>query len=227
MKSLLALASTLALSASAQKAPSWPPSSTWYSVEHQGYPYKWRYISSIDATSIVNYPRNYVELSRDRDFWCNQVLTRQVQGDIRGKTITVTFTVMVAASGSQWYFNGYQKPADYGTRPVDVRLFMVGYDALYAQVSSFTPNLPDLTQWGRTAFTLPAQAGSYTYTLTAKSDDATAWTNVNGQAGTAAICASNVKQIGLCLSGGRWYSVGVGAPASAGASITINSFSVQ
>lgn len=217
----------MALSASAQKAQPWPPSTTWYSVEHQGYPYKWRYTSAIDTTSIVNYPRNYVELSRDKDWWCNQVLTRQVQGDIRGKTITVTFTVNMAASGSQWYFNGYKNPADYGTRPVDVRLFMIGYDALYAQVSSFTPNLPDLTQWGRTAITLPASAGSFTYTLTARADDSAAWTNVNGQAGTASICASNVKQIGLNLSGGRWYSVGAGAPAASGASITINSFSVQ
>jgi hypothetical protein len=148
-----------------------------------------------------------------------------VQGDLRGKTVTVTFTVNSPAGS--WYFNGYQKPDVYGTRPPDVRLFMVGYDALYAQVSSYTPDLPNLTQWGTTAVKLPTDGATATFTLTARLDDPAAWSNVNGQTGGAAICASRVAQLGLNLSGGKWYSVGVGAPASAGASITIQSFNVQ
>lgn len=224
MKTIIALL-VLTTTCLAQRAK-WPPASTWYSVWHPSWPYSWYFLNEPDSAVTLKYPSEWITSGSYKDQWCNQILTRQVQGDIRGKTVSVTFTVTIPDGGSGvWPYRGYWSP-EYGTGKCRVKLFLIGYDALYAQVSRFTPNLPDLTQWSLSTFVLPELPGSYTVTLSAAVQDSE-WTNVNGQRTGASICGSAVKQIGLSLSGGKWYSVGIGSPQPTESTITINSFSVQ
>lgn len=226
MLSAIILTLTLAFTAFGQKAK-WPPKTTWYTVQHRGWPYDWSWTDLPSSTSIIPYPKYYVELSRDRDQWVNQIMTRSLQGNVVGKTVTIKFTVTINKAG-RWYFNGYQNPADYGTAPVRARLFMIGYDNLYAQVSAFTPNLPNLTQWSVKNILLPEQPGTYTGLTITSPLIAGEWTNVNGQTSQTGIniCASNMKQIGLCLAGGNFYSVGVGQQEP-NAVVTIESITIQ
>lgn len=212
------------LTAHAQRT-SWPPSTEWYSVEHYGWPWKWAWSPMPSSVRVIPYPASSVD-GKYKDWWVNQLMTRSVQGDIRGWSVSVTFTVNVVGGG-RWLGRYWNGPNGATERPVDARLFLIGYDALYAQVSSFTPNLPDLTQWGRQSIRLPELPGSYTFTLTANASDPLAWTNVNGQGGTVEVCSRDVKQIGLCLSGGTWYSVGVGSPSPQESRIQIQSIVVQ
>lgn len=209
-----------------QKAPKWPPTTDWYTVQHKGWPYNWSFVEDADASVRIPFPASYVLNNQNQDQWVNQLMTRQVQGDIRGKTVSITFTVNIPDNGGGfWPFNGYKNP-EYGTAPARIKLFLIGYDKLYAQLSSRTPNLPNLTQWSVTGWVLPTAPGTYTTTLSAVVAD-TEWSNVNGQRTGAVICGADVKQIGLSLSGGKWYSVGIGSPQPAESTITILSFTVQ
>ena len=225
MKTILAIL-FLTLACNAQRAK-WPPVSDWYTVWHKGYPYTWSFQNEPDGVVQVPFPASYAIDYQNKDLWLNQILTRSVQGNIVGKTISITFTVTVPPDGSgRWLYNGYLAPDIYGTRNVSVGLFLIGYDALYAQVSPRLANLSELTQWGSTRIYLPEAPGDHTITITAAVDQAN-FTNVNGARTGIGICASDVKQIGLSLAGGKWYSVGIGAPSPAGATITINSLTVQ
>lgn len=208
-----------------QKAK-WPPLTEWYSVQHRGWPYTWSWSDLSTPTVEFAYPMYYVELGRNRDVWVNQLMTRKVQGDIRGKTVRISAMLVIRSPG-RWYFNGFLNPSDYGTAPVRARLFLLGYDQLYAQVSAFTPNLPDLSQWSVDSVLLPEVPGEYLldFAVPITSDR---WSNVNGQRSQSGldVCAGNVKQVGLCFAGGRYYTVGVGQQAPE-ATITITSFSIQ
>jgi hypothetical protein len=223
MKTILAIL-FITLACNAQKSAKWPPTTEWYSVHHTGQSYTWTYKPEPSRIVNIPYPENYVLKSRENTAWINQIMTRSVQGNIVGKTVSVTFTV--STPGGWWPFTNYKRPEDYGTAPARVKLFLIGYDAIYANVFWQTPNLPDLTQWSVTGLVLPELAGSYTHTLSAVIQD-TDWSNVNGQRHGATICGADVKQIGLSLSGGKFYSVGIGAPSASATTITINSFSVQ
>lgn len=226
MKLTLLALTTATLSLSAQNTK-WPPSSTWYSVWHPSWPYSWYYLNEPDNAVTLKYPSDWITSGGYKDQWCNQILTRSVQGDIRRKTISITFTVVIPPNGAGvWHYRGFWDPDVYGTRTVSAGLFLIGYDKLYAQVSSRAPNIPDLTQWGSARVTLPETAGEHTITITAPVTQDN-FTNVNGQRSGIDICAGAVKQIGLSLAGGKWYSVGIGSPQPVESTITINSFSVQ
>lgn len=210
----------------AQRAK-WPPTSTWYSVWHPSWPYSWYFLNEPDSAVTLKYPSEWITSGSYKDQWCNQIMTRQTQGDIRGKTITITFTITIPENGGGiWHYRGFWDPDVYGTRPVSAGLFLIGYDALYAQVSPRLANLPNLTQWGSTRVYLPETPGQHVITISAPVTQEH-FTNVNGQRQGIDICAGAVKQIGLSLAGGKWYSVGIGSPQPTESTITINSFSVQ
>lgn len=200
----LLMASTITLG---QKSTNrgWPPTTEWYSVSHITYPFKWQWNSSGPNNEIII---PYApDITANKVMWVNQILTRKVQGNIIGKTISITLEIDAPSSWAHWGEWGNNA----GNRR-DVRIFLLGYDDVYAAswITSVYA-IEDYTQWCKTSAPLVQNyVGKQLITLTTVAHFSN-FSNSVGQSTLAGFerCAIDVNQIGVALSGGRYYSVGV------------------
>lgn len=157
----------------------------------------------------------------------NTTTVTNVLGDLTGKTVSATYTI--AETGSPDYvWGGLLSGWNTGGLPANARLFISTSSAGYSN-SGYTA-CPNCYWWSHTWSELgPGQ------TVITDTFDPSNWSNANGHTANepdylAAFqsAIANVHQIGLALSGGSFFDVGVAIRNGTGnATFTLNSFTAQ